>query len=144
MFRQALLRRGVARVVIALQVLPVLAMRPDAYSLSSQEWWLAALLAALALVSAVQVLLRGTHAPWPWYLFSFAQGFSIISKLMMLMPHATIVVGGVQRLDVPHVTISLVSMVFSAVIIWYFEQPEVRNLFMAAAQGRQAGSPKSN
>ncbi len=144
MLRQALLRRGVARAVIALQVLPVIALRPGAYTLSSQEWWLPALLAALALVSAVQVLFRGASAPWPWYLFSFAQGFSIISKLMMLMPHATVVVSGVQRLDGVHIVVSLVSMALSAVLIWYFEQPEVRNMFMAAAAGRQTPRPKSN
>jgi hypothetical protein len=144
MLRQALLRRGTARAVIALQLLPIIALRPGAYTLTSQEWWLPALLAALALVSAVQVLFRGAAAPWPWYLFSFAQGFSIISKLMMLMPHATVVVGGVQRLDVVHIVVSLVSMALSAGMIWYFEQPEVRNLFMGASAARQAARSKSN
>jgi uncharacterized membrane protein AbrB (regulator of aidB expression) len=144
MLHPALLRRGVARAIIVLQVLPILALRPAAYSLSSQEWWLPALLAALAVVAAVQVLSRGTHAPWPWHLFSFAQGFSIISKLMMFMPHATIVVNGVQRLDVVHLVFSLVSMAISACLIWYFEQTEVRNLFLASAPGRQAARPKSN
>jgi len=112
--------------------------------LSSQEWWLAALLAALALGSAAQLLLRGTHAPWPWYLFSFAQGFSIISKLMMLMPHASVVVDGVQKLDGTHVALSLVSMSVSAFLIWYCDQPEIRNMFLGAAPGGPAAPPKSN
>jgi len=130
------MRPAVARAVLAAQLLPILALRPGAYVLSSQEWWLAALLAALALVAALQVLVRGANAPWPWYLFAFAQGFSIISKLMMFMPHASVVVDGAQRLDTVHVLVSLVSMGVSALVIWYCDQPEVRNIFHSAAPKR--------
>jgi hypothetical protein len=136
MLRKSLLRPPVARILLVAQLLPVLALRPEAYTLRSQEWWLPALLAALAAAAAVQVLVRGTQATWPWYLFSFAQGFSIISKLMMLMPHATVVVDGVQRIDVAHVTISLVSMAASAFVIWYCEQVEVRNMFVSSEPSR--------
>jgi hypothetical protein len=136
MFRSFLLRPTVARLIIALQVLPVIALRPRGYSVSSQEWWLPTLLAVLAMISAARVLIRGTGAPWPWYLFSFAQGFSIISKLMMFMPHASTIVDGVQRLDTTHVAVSISSMALSAFVIWYCEQPEVRNMFAPAASAR--------
>ena len=130
--RSFLLRPTVARMIIALQVLPVIALRPRGYAVTSQEWWLPALLSVLALVSAARVLIRGTNAPWPWYLFSFAQGFSIISKLMMFMPHASTMVDGAQRLDVTHVLVSICSMAVSGFVIWYCERPEVRNLFAPA------------
>ncbi len=136
MLRKYLLRPTVARLIIILQVLPVIALRPGGYAVSSQEWWLPALLAVLAVVSAVRVLAGGTSAPWPWSLFSFSQGFSIISKLMMFMPHASVTVAGARRLDVTHVVISIVSMAASAFVIWYCEQPQVRNLLAAAAPAR--------
>jgi hypothetical protein len=136
MFRNTLLRPGAARAIILLQLLPLIALRPRGYAVTSQEWWLPAILAVLALISAVRVLSRGGGAPWPWYLFSFSQGFSIISKLMMLMPHASTTVNGVRQLDVAHVGISVVSMALSAFVIWYCEQPEVRNLLAAAGPER--------
>lgn len=136
MFRNLLMRPAAARLIIVLQVLPIIALRPKGYALTSQEWWLPAILAALALVSAVRVLVRGTDAQWPWYLFSFAQGFSIISKLMMLMPHASKTVGGAEVVDAGHVGISIVSMVVSAFVLWYCEQPEVRNMFAGERPSR--------
>ncbi len=136
MFRKLLQRPRAARLIIVLQVLPILALRPQGYALSSQEWWLPVLLAVLVVVSASRLLIRGTHAAWPWYLFSFAQGFSIISKLMMLMPHASRVVDKVHRLDGTHVAVSIASMALSAFAIWYCEQPEVRNTLAGAPVDR--------
>lgn len=136
MLRTLLLRPAAARSILVLQVLPIVALRPQGYALSSQEWWLPALLAVLVLVSAARLLIRGTHAAWPWYLFSFGQGVSIISKLMMLMPHASKVVDKVNRLDATHVAVSIASMALSASAIWYCEQPEVRNMFAGAPADR--------
>ena len=84
-------------------------------------------LSFLVIVALFQLIFRKSHAVWPWYLLAFSQGFNIISRLMMLLPHATKNVAGVQIFSTDYVIIAAVAMVLSAFEIWYFELPEVRN-----------------
>jgi hypothetical protein len=126
MFRKIITSRIMVPVLLAFQVVPLIIFPLKSYSLSSQEWWLPMVLTLLALIALVQVLARHNHAPWPWYLLSFAQGFNIISRLMMVMPHATSAAkGGGVIVNGDYLVVAFVSMLLSAFEIWYCELPEV-------------------
>ncbi|HSB71128.1 MAG TPA: hypothetical protein VLT62_17505 [Candidatus Methylomirabilis sp.] len=126
MLRQAITTRGCIVGALILQIIPLVLFPPESFSANSQEWWLPILLAAMVLLACAQLILRRSHQLWPWHLMSFSQGFNIISRLMMLWPHATKTVGGVTVLNVPYVSLTLVSMAMSAFLLWYLELPEVR------------------
>jgi hypothetical protein len=125
MMRQALVKPTSIKTILLLQFIPLILFPPSAFSLASQEWWLPVLLAILAIVAVVQ-LFRHSYALWPWYLVGFAQGFNIISRLMMLMPHATLNEGGQIIYDIPYIGLTLLAIVLSGVLLWYTELPEVR------------------
>lgn len=123
--RKLMIRRSTIVVILILQLIPLVLFPADSFTLTSQEWWLPVLLAVMVVFAVVR-LLRGTISLWPWYLLSFSQGFNIISRLMMLMPHATVYVDNAQKLNTPYVVLSLLSMLLSAFMLWYTEWPEVR------------------
>jgi hypothetical protein len=127
MLRKALSGPRLVYVIMCLQVIPLLLLPGESWSLSTQEWWLPVLLTALVVYALVQLLIRRTRSMAPWYIISFAQGFSIISRLMMLLPHATIAEGKAQRFDLPYVLLAVVSICLSWLWIWYCDLPEVRN-----------------
>jgi hypothetical protein len=131
MLRRFLSNRVVIVIVLSLQVAPLLVFPPSSYSLRSQEWWLPVLLSFLVILSLIQILVRKSRAPWPWYLFSFAQGLNIISRLMMLMPHATVTVGKVQQFNLLYVVLALAAILFSVFELWYCDLPEVRSRLAA-------------
>ena len=124
--RDAITRRKVIVAVLILQLIPLVLFPPESFSPSTQEWWLPVLLAVLVLLADVELILRRSTHAWPWYLMSFSQGFNIISRLMMLWPHATKTVGGTTVADVPYILLTLVAMGLSALLLWYMELPEVR------------------
>jgi hypothetical protein len=126
MLRRFLSTRGVIPFVLCFQIVPLLVFPPSSYTIKSQEWWLPVLLTLLVIVSLFQLLVRKTRILWPWYLLSFAQGVNIISRLMMLLPHATMNKAGTQVFNGLYVVVSLAAMVFSAFEIWYSDLPEVR------------------
>lgn len=138
MLRRALTRPRLIPLLLCFQVVPLLLFPASAYTLKTQEWWLPALLTFLTVLALVQLLLRRSQAPWPWYLLSFSQGFNIISRLMMLMPHATLFVDGVQRFHTSYVTLTLASIVISAATLWYNELPEVRASVNRTGSARKA------
>jgi hypothetical protein len=127
MLRKALTRRGLVPVLMCFQIIPLMIFPPSSYSLRSQEWWLPLLLAVLAIIALVQILVRKTLIQWPWYLLSFGQGFNIISRLLMLMPHSTEYVNNVQVANTSYLLIAVISMLLSAFEIWYMDLPEVKN-----------------
>ena len=57
---------------------------------------------------------------------SFSQGFNIISRLMMLWPHATKTVGGATVANMPYILLTFVAIGLSVFLLWYSELPEVR------------------
>ncbi len=122
----------VVTIALILQFIPLLMLPPSSYSLSTQEWWLPLLLAVFALVAVIQVTIRHSQALWPWYLISFSQGFNIISRLMLLMPHATYNSNGAQVFNTLYFCLSVTSMLLSALIIWMCDLPEVRNTYLRA------------
>ncbi len=124
--RKFLCSKALLPVLMVIQVVPLVILDKSSYSLTSQVWWLPMFLGILAFVSVMKLLTGGTLTTWPWYLLSFSQGFNIISRLMMVMPHATTNIDGVQVLNGPEVAINILAMLFSAFFIWYCELPEVR------------------
>jgi hypothetical protein len=127
MFRKIISNRFAVPVLLCLQVVPLLIFPLKSYSPSSQEWWLPIVMTMLVIIALVQLLARRNHAAWPWYLLSFAQGFNIISRLMMVMPHATSTAqGGRIVVNSTYLVIAFVAMLLSAFEIWYCELPEVR------------------
>ena len=116
---------------MCLQVIPLLMFPPASYSLSSQEWWLPVLLTCLVVISLVKLFTGGAVASWPWFLISFAQGFNIISRMMMALPHATMNDKGVQVFNAAYVWITVAAMLVSAFEIWYCDLPEIRSRMQA-------------
>jgi len=129
--RKILSSRVAIYIFMVLQLVPLLVFPASAYSPQSQEWWLPVLLSFLVVIALVQLFFRKSRASWPWYLLAFSQGFNIISRLMMLLPHATVNAGGVQKFNTAYAVIAAVAMIVSAFEIWYCELPEVRNRLLA-------------
>jgi hypothetical protein len=130
--RKFLSLRGVIPVVMCFQVVPLLMFPPQDYSPQTQEWWLPVLLTFLVIIALVQILIRRAQAAWPWYLMSFAQGVSIISRIMMLLPHTTVNNEGTQVFNTAYFVVAMISMVLSAFEIWYNDLPEVRRTLYAS------------
>ena len=124
--RKTIISPNAIRTILILQFIPLIMFPPSSYLATSQEWWLPLVLAVLVIVGVVQLIFRNSPALWPWYLISFAQGFNIISRLMMLMPHAFYNENGQQLFNTGYVIMTLLSMTFSALLLWYTELPEVR------------------
>lgn len=112
-------------IILVLQFVPMILFPLESFSLKTQEWWLPVVLAFLTLVSIVQIF-RQSVADWPWHLLGFSQGFNIISRLLMIFPHATYNFEGAQLFNTTYVVLSLISMGMSAFLLWYTELPEVR------------------
>lgn len=126
MFRKFITQPVTVIVLLIVQVIPLLIFPPDSYSSTSQEWWLPVLLAILSLISVYQLVIRRTTILWPWYLLSFSQGFNIISRLMMFMPHASRIVEGKVEIDGLYLGLTVISVIFSTAFIYFCELPDVR------------------
>lgn len=127
MLRKTLSGPRMVTTIMCLQVVPLLLLPGESWSLKTQEWWLPVLLTVLVAVALVQLLVRRTRSPAPWYILSFAQGFSVISRLMMLLPHAMVSTDDKSlRFDLPYVLLAVASIVLSWFWIWYCDLPEVR------------------
>ena len=126
MQRRALASRGMIILVLILQFVPLVLFPPESFAPTTQEWWLPVLLAMMVLWADFELMVRRSDKAWPWNLMSFAQGVSIISRIMMLWPHATKVVGQATVLNTPYVILTFVAMALSAFLLWYTELPDVR------------------
>lgn len=126
MRRQALTSRGMIIALLVLQFIPLVLFPAESFSPTTQEWWLPVLLAVMILVADIALIVRRSSALWPWYLMAFAQGFNIISRLMMLWSHATKTVGEASVFNSSYVFLTLLSLALSAFMLWYIELPEVR------------------
>jgi hypothetical protein len=118
--------RGIIVVVLILQVIPIMLFPAASFAPTSQEWWLPALLLMMVLLADLQLILRHNTDIWPWHLLTFSHGFNVISRLMMLWPHATRMLNGEMVLNGPYVSLSCISMAASGFLLYYLELPEVR------------------
>ena len=126
MSRRALTSPALIIVFLIAQFVPLILFPAESFSPKTQEWWLPVLLAVMVLLADIELILRRSHATWPWYLMSFAQGFNIISRLMMLWPHATVTVNKEQVLNGPYILLTALALLGSVFMLWYMELPEVR------------------
>ncbi len=126
MLPSILTRRGAIIGILFFQVVPLLLFPPTAFSPNSQEWWLPALLAALVLIADAEVVGRRSLQLWPWHLMIFSQGFNIISRLMMVWSHATLIVGGATVANLPYLLATAAAMTLSVLLLWYLELPAIR------------------
>ena len=126
MSRASLATRPAITSILIAQFIPLLLFPPESFAPTSQEWWLPVLLAVMILVADIELIVRRTTNVLPWNLLLFAQGFNIVSRLMMLWGHATKTVGGVTVLNLPYIALTLAAMAMSAWLLWYLELPEVR------------------
>jgi len=126
MAHRSIASRGTIVAILILQIIPLVLFPLQSFSTDSQEWWLPVLLAIMVVIADLQLILRRSTQLWPWHLFSFAHGFNIISRLMMLWSHATRYVNGVMGINVPYLTLTCLAMAFSAILLWYLELPDVR------------------
>lgn len=112
------------KIILILQFIPLILFPPSTFELTSQTWWLPLILVVLAIVGSVQVFRKSVEA-WPILLISFAQGFNIISRLLMLMPQSTQGVNG-NAFNSLYFILTVLSMAASTFILWYVEKPEVK------------------
>lgn len=117
---------GVIIAIMVLQFIPLLLFPPYVFSPVSQQWWLPVLLSLLALWASIDLMVRRGTNFGPWNLIAFSHGFNIISRLMMIMPHATWFVDGVKTFNTLYVVLSIISMVWSGLMLTYIEKPEIR------------------
>lgn len=112
--------------VLILQVIPLLLFPAKSFAPTTQEWWLPALLVLMVLIADFQLIVRRSTAATPWYLMSFAQGFNIISRLLMLWPNLTRTTEQGTMANWPYVILTFVAMALSTLLLWYTEKPAVR------------------
>jgi hypothetical protein len=130
MARKSIASPVLLSLLLVVQFVPLVLFPPRSFSPASQEWWLPVLCAVLTLVAGLQVVIRRSTQLWPWYILSFAHGINIISRLMMLMPRATVNVKGTLRPNWPYLLLSVLAMLASAFYLWYYEKHEVRTAFL--------------
>jgi hypothetical protein len=123
---RALTNRGMITLILILQFIPLVLFPAASFSPTTQEWWLPVLLALMVMIADIELIVRRGSAVWPWYLMSFAQGFNVISRLMMLWPHATHTVGGASVPNWPYIILTFISLGLSVFMLWYTEKPQVR------------------
>ena len=111
--------------VLFLQFIPLLLFPPSVFELTSQKWWLPALLVVMSIIGTIQ-LFRKTVAPWSLYLISFAHGFNVISRLLMLLPQST----EGSAFNGLYFVFSVVSMGLSAFMLWILELPRTRQVLV--------------
>ena len=116
---------AIIKTILGLGIVAILLFPPATFELTSQEWWLPAILVIMTLVGFLQ-LIRKSKAAWPLYLIAFSQGFNIISRLLMFMPQSTHEVNGAMVVNGTYLVLTVISMAFSGMILWYVEMPEVR------------------
>ncbi len=112
--------------VLILQVIPLLLFPAKSFAATTQEWWLPVLLVVMVLIADFQLIVRRTASPTPWYLLSFAQGFNIISRLMMLWPNLTRTTEQGIVANWNYVLLTLAAMGLSALLLIFLEKPAVR------------------
>lgn len=132
--KKAVLNRSLIIPFFILQLIPIVVFPLDSYAMTTQEWWLPLLLAVLVIFAAFELLVRHNPESWPWYLLSFGQGFNIISRLLMLMPHTVLNTKSGQVFNTFYVIITLFSVAISWFFLWYLEQPEIRMSVMQNAK----------
>ena len=127
MFRRIIINPKIIAVILIVQFIPLLLFPAASYSHNSQEWWLPAVLTVLSIIAVMDLFIdRTSVAGWAWHLVAFAQGFNLISRMLMLFPHITTNVNGLQRVNTLYIILTIAAMGMSVFMLWFVELPEVR------------------
>jgi hypothetical protein len=118
--------------ILLLQIIPLLLFPPSVYVATSQVWWLPALLVILILIADFQIIVRRSTSVNPWLLIGFAQGFNIISRLMMVWPNATVTTEAGTAANWPYLILTIISMAASGWLLVYTEKPAIREGLLGA------------
>lgn len=131
--RRSVLSQPLAIIIILLlQIIPLLMFPPDVFVPTSQVWWLPAILVICVLVANFQIIVRRSHSVNPWLLIGFAQGFNVISRLMMVWPNATVTTEAGVAVDWVYVILTIISIAVSWWLLIYTEKPEIREGLLKA------------
>ncbi len=124
--RPVITTRGAIITLLILQVIALPLFPPASFLSNSQEWWLPVMLMFMVVIADIELIVRRSDQPWPWYLISFANGFNILSRLMMVWAHATLASQGSNAPNYPYLILTLISLLISLFMLIYTEWPEVR------------------
>ena len=122
--------------VLILQFIPLMLLPPASYSLQNQEWWLSILLLLMVVAADIELIVRRSPAVWPWHLIGFAQGFNVISRLLLLWPRATVQAVATKSFEPnwTYIAYTLISIALSLFVLWYQDLPEVRQGLLRRAK----------
>ena len=132
MRRSFLSRPPVIIAILLLQIIPIILFPPYVFTATSQVWWLPAILVICVLVADFQLIVRRSNSVNPWLLIGFAQGFSVISRLMMVWPNATITSEAGTAVNWVYLSLTIISMIASWLLLIYTEKPEIREGLLRA------------
>jgi hypothetical protein len=132
MARRPLYSRSIIILILILQIIPLLLFPPRIYGSGSQQLWLPALLVLFVVFADARLIFGRTHWIGAWYLLAFAQGFNVISRLMLVWPNGSSVAGKVVVVNWDYVLLSLLAIALSTWLLVYMEKPEVREVFQPA------------
>ncbi|HEY3291520.1 MAG TPA: hypothetical protein VGK87_15420 [Anaerolineae bacterium] len=124
--RSILSTRGGITALLIVQVIALPLFPPESFVGTSQEWWLPVMLGLMVVVADVELIGRRSDKTWPWYLISFANGFNVLSRLMMVWPHATLPTAGLNLPNIPYIVLTIISVAISTFMLVFTEWPEVR------------------
>lgn len=126
MRRSFLYQPPVIIVILVLQLIPLILFPPTVFIPTSQVWWLPTLLVILTLIADFEIIVRRSTSVNPWLLIGFAQGFNVITRLMMVWPNATITTEQGTATNWIYIILTIVSIVASWLLLVYTEKPAVR------------------
>jgi hypothetical protein len=132
MRRSFLTQPAVIIVILILQLIPLVLFPANSFSAKSQVWWLPALLVVLVLIADFQIIVRRSSSVRPWLLVGFAQGFNVISRIMMVWPNATIVSETGTAVNWTYLVLTIISMAASWWLLIYTEKPAIREGLLRA------------
>jgi hypothetical protein len=141
--RHTLTTRAAIIALLILQIVPLILFPRESYAPTSQEWWLTVLLVVMVIAADVELIGRRSDKAWPWHLIGFAHGFNIISRLMMLWPHATVIVDGATVFNAPYVILTVIAMIWSGLMLAYMDWPEVRMGLLRTLPATTAATPSA-
>jgi hypothetical protein len=131
--RRNLLSQPLAIIIILLlQIIPLVLFPLDVFEPTSQVWWLPAILVICVLVADFQLIVRRSSSVNPWLLIGFAQGFNVISRLMMVWPNATVTTEAGTAVNWLYLILTVISIVASWWLLIYTEKPEIREGLLKA------------
>lgn len=107
-------------IVALLQVLPLLVLPPDMYRGIGLPLWLV-VAALFGLLGFYLLRLR----EWARVASNFVQGLNIIVRLLTLLSN-TVPYGRDAQLDAMFLATSLVSMLLSAIVLYFIDQPDIQ------------------